>query len=565
MEPQDVLSSVRERLSALAPTARRVVVGVSGGSDSVALALALAGDERLVALAQVDHGLRPEAERAADEALVRLLAERLGVPLLVRRVDVAAALRARGGNRAAVARRLRYAALAAAAKEAGADAVALAHTRDDQAETVVLQLLRGAATLHGMPAVRGRIVRPCLDVSREALRDALRVAQQTWRDDPSNDDPRSTRAQVRHALLPALEGLVPGVRARLARLATVQRDLRSFLADATLERLRGLPAEVDLATLAAQPAAVQRAAFAAMLAAAGVAVDEARVEGARAALAKRDGAWRLQVGEGAFVRSSGGRVAVVRDATPAAPLAVRSPAELPEGVHPEVLAGGPLVLRSRAPGDAIRLPGGRRKLADLLIDAGVPREQRDAVRVLARGSEVLWVEGVATAVGAGSEAGRHRDPDEGWMRRALALARRAFEAGELPVGAVVVVEGAVVAEVANRSVGMGDATAHAELLALQAVARTLGRRQLSDATLVVTLEPCPMCFGAVLQTHVGRVVFGARNRRDGALGGVRDLWGLGWKRRPEVRGGVLARECGALLTSFFAERRAGDDAETGPD
>ena len=73
-----------------------------------------------------------------------------------------------------------------------------------------------------------------------------------------------------------------------------------------------------------------------------------------------------------------------------------------------------------------------------------------------------------------------------------------------------------------------------------------------------TLEPCQVCFGAVLQAHVGRVVFGARNHRDGALGGVSDLWGQGWKRRPEVRGGVLARACGERLTRFFARRRGSD-------
>ena len=74
---------------------------------------------------------------------------------------------------------------------------------------------------------------------------------------------------------------------------------------------------------------------------------------------------------------------------------------------------------------------------------------------------------------------------------------------------------------------------------------------------MVTLEPCPMCYGAALQAHLGRVVYGARNHRDGALGGVCDLWGQGWKRRPEVRGGVLAKACGERLTHFFATRREG--------
>ena len=144
------------------------------------------------------------------------------------------------------------------------------------------------------------------------------------------------------------------------------------------------------------------------------------------------------------------------------------------------------------------------------------------------------------------------------MRRALALADRAEAAGELPVGAVVMVGKEVVGEGWNQSFERGDATAHAELLALQEAARRLGGRYLDAATLVVTLEPCPMCYGAALQAHVGRIVFGARNHRDGALGGVADLWGLGWKRRPEVRGGVLARVCGERLSRFFARRREDD-------
>jgi len=555
MSGASLFEQVRAQLNALAPDAARVVVGVSGGSDSVALALALAGDARLAGLAHIDHGLRDADERAADEALVGALAGRLGVPLLVQRVDVAAALRDRGGNRAELARRLRYTAFANLAKRAGADAIAVAHTRDDQAETVVLQLLRGAATLHGMPARRGRVVRPCLAVSRAALRAALRDADQPWRDDPSNDDPSSTRARVRHEILPQLEVLAPGLSARVARLAEVQHDLRSFLADATTERLRGLPAEVDAATLQAQPPAVQRAAFAALLSAAGVAVDEGRIEGARRELARRSGAWRLQMGEGVYLRSAAGDVAVVRDVPAPPTVEVRVASQLPSGIDATVLADGPLLLRGRAPGDVIRLPGGRRLVADLLIDACVPRERRDSLRVLARGSEVLWVEGLACAVGASARPGRVVDPDEVWMRRALELAQRAAAEGELPVGALVVVDGRVVGEGWNRSVALHDATAHAEMQALQAASRSLGRRQLSDATLVVTLEPCVMCYGAVLQAHVGRVVYGARNRRDGALGGVRDLWGMGWKRRPEVRGGVLARACGALLTAFFDGRR----------
>jgi tRNA(Ile)-lysidine synthetase-like protein len=229
------------------------------------------------------------------------------------------------------------------------------------------------------------------------------------------------------------------------------------------------------------------------------------------------------------------------------------PEELPEGVAPEVLAAGALELRSRRPGDVVALPGGHRSLADVLVDARVPREARDGVRVLARGAEVVWVDGVVAATEAGPRL--VEDDEHLWMRRALELAGAAAAAGELPVGAVVVLDGAVVGEGANATRAASDPTAHAELVALRAAATAVGGWRLTGATLVVTLEPCPMCFGAVLAAHVARVVYGAENRRDGALGGVADLSGERWKRRPEVRGGVRAREAEALLSDFFAARR----------
>ncbi|HKI57713.1 MAG TPA: nucleoside deaminase, partial [Trueperaceae bacterium] len=117
--------------------------------------------------------------------------------------------------------------------------------------------------------------------------------------------------------------------------------------------------------------------------------------------------------------------------------------------------------------------------------------------------------------------------------------------------------GRVVGEGANASEAAADPTAHAEMIALRRAAARGGDWRLSGATLYVTLEPCPMCLGAALQAHVGRVVFGADNVREGALGGAIDLRGGDWKRRIDVRGGVLAREAGALLSRFFAARRSG--------
>lgn len=566
-DANDLGTVVLDRLRALAPEAARVAVGVSGGGDSVALACLLVEAGVDVAILHVDHGLRPTSD--ADATFVEGLAATLGVRFSGARVPVAAVAGRRGWNLEDAARRLRREALHRLARGAGADVIALAHTVDDQAETVLLQALRGAAYLHGMPARRGRIVRPVLAVSRNELRAWLDRRRQPWREDPTNEDLERARAWVRHALLPRMETHAAGTGHRLARLATVQRDVAAFVRGEAVRRVRGVAAllgdgaasgarraaaeeGLEAAVVARQPVAVQREALAALLAAAEVPVDHLRIETARAHL---DAAtpWRASVGNGATLRVAYGRVAVVRPAVAVSASRVSSPEQLPAGVPPSALDGGPLDLRSRRPGDVVALPGGHRSLADVLVDARVPREARDGVRLLARGSEVVWVEGVVAATPEGPRS--VEDDEHRWMRRALDLARAAGRAGELPVGAVVVLDGEVVGEGANASRATGDPTAHAELVALRAAAAAVDDWRLSGATLVVTLEPCPMCFGAVLAAHVARVVYGAANRRDGALGGVADLTGEGWKRKPEVRGGVRAREAEVLLSGFFADRR----------
>jgi tRNA(adenine34) deaminase len=153
-----------------------------------------------------------------------------------------------------------------------------------------------------------------------------------------------------------------------------------------------------------------------------------------------------------------------------------------------------------------------------------------------------------------------RDPlteDERWMTRALALARAAHIMGEVPVGAVVTRDGAVVAETHNRMIADGDATAHAELLAVRQASTRLGDARLGECTLYVTLEPCAMCAGALVLSRIGRVVFGAWDDKAGMCGSIGDL--LRHPRlnhRPEVRAGVLADESAELLRAFFRERRA---------
>lgn len=146
--------------------------------------------------------------------------------------------------------------------------------------------------------------------------------------------------------------------------------------------------------------------------------------------------------------------------------------------------------------------------------------------------------------------------DDLWMQEALSLAAEAARAGDVPVGAVIVGEGRVVGRAGNRTVRDQDPTAHAEVLALREAARTLGRWRLDDCTLYVTLEPCAMCAGALVLGRVRRVVFGAWDEKAGMVGSVGDL--LRHPRlnhRPEVLGGLLAAESGAILTEFFRARR----------
>ena len=146
---------------------------------------------------------------------------------------------------------------------------------------------------------------------------------------------------------------------------------------------------------------------------------------------------------------------------------------------------------------------------------------------------------------------------EGWMRRALDQARRAFEAEEVPVGAVVVHEERVVGEGHNQREMLQDPTAHAEMIALTQAAQTLGTWRLIDCTLFVTLEPCPMCAGAIVQARLPRVVYGAADPKAGACHSLfRITEDPRLNHRASVLGGVLEPECRELLQQFFARQRA---------
>jgi tRNA(Ile)-lysidine synthase len=223
----------------------RVCAAVSGGADSVALLLALVEANTssaqnkiplgvVLSAAHVHHGLRG-AEADGDEVFVRELCERLGVELRVFRVDTAARQLAQSEGLEEAARELRYEALRGLMTSGVVDVVATAHTLNDQAETVVMKMLRGAWTegLGGISPVvsgadGGRIVRPLLGVWRAEVEAFLREREQGWREDASNTDVSLTRNRVRHVLMPMLREFNPGVDGLLARTAEVAREEEAY-------------------------------------------------------------------------------------------------------------------------------------------------------------------------------------------------------------------------------------------------------------------------------------------------------------------------------------------------
>lgn len=166
--------------------------------------------------------------------------------------------------------------------------------------------------------------------------------------------------------------------------------------------------------------------------------------------------------------------------------------------------------------------------------------------------------------GDGARMGEQQSTDAAFMRQALAQARRAAEAGEVPVGAVLVWGDTLLASGANQPITMNDPTAHAEILVIREAAKKIGNYRLPETTLYVTLEPCIMCMGAILHARVQRLVFGALEPKTGAAQscytiGADDLL----NHRLEISGGVLEAECSQILKDFFRKRRADRGEGTG--
>jgi len=443
---------------------RTLLVGVSGGPDSVALLHALAGLREALPVrlhaAHLDHGLRGRESRA-DAEYVAGLCERLGVPLISKRVDVAAFRHRLGLSMEDAARRVRYGFFAEAGKKAGARVVLVGHTADDQVETVLLHLLRGSgvAGLAGMEALARApsagdgeaapllVGRPLLGVSRRETEAYCAAHRLGPRRDSSNRSPRFLRNRVRRELLPVLRRYNPSIDAALLRLAE-QAALTARHLDRQVEQVWPRLARpeqgavvLDRAELAALDPALQAHALRRA-----VAQVKGDLQGIAAAHIRRVA--ELAAGPAGRSASLPGGIRFVTgyerhrlgrrgEAAPAAP-ALRGETRLrvpgttyaggwrvratTEAADAELRSAGcvalldvalarrALVVRSRRPGDRFRPLGmaQAKKLQDFFVDAKVPREARDAVPLVCADGEIVWVVGYRIGEAARVPAGALR-------------------------------------------------------------------------------------------------------------------------------------------------------------
>lgn len=423
----------------------RVLVGVSGGPDSVALLDVLCGLretlEISVVVGHLNHRLRGAAADA-DARYVRELAGNYGLPCMLDEFDVAAYRKARRLSTQAAAREVRYQFFVRAARETGAARVALGHHADDQVETILHHFLRGTgpAGLAGMAPVRVPFIRPLLAVRRRDIEAYCRARGLEPRRDASNLDSAYTRNRLRHTLLPLLETEYnPNLVTSLLRLGEICREENAYLDELAEEAFRKLAVRsngtvrVDAAELAALPPALARRVVRkawADLAAAPNALDFDHVKRVLALARTATGGRRLDLPRGFIVEKQAGRLVFGRRTAPPETgswcyeLAVPGRTDLPavnrrltaeirpaRDLRPEALAPNqaaldleslalPLYVRSRRPGDvfAPQGAGGRMKLKEFLINCKVPRSGRDQIPlVFDRTGRLAWVAGYRIA------------------------------------------------------------------------------------------------------------------------------------------------------------------------
>jgi tRNA(Ile)-lysidine synthase len=318
-----LLQRVRKTIErhGLCPAGTRVLIGLSGGSDSVALVVLLRelaenGGFCLAGLAHLNHQLRPSAAR--DEAFCGELAARLGLRIVVESADVQGYARRQHVSVEDAARKIRYDFLERTADVLEADRIAVGHTQDDQAETVLLKLMRGAglAGLAGIYPRRGRIIRPLLDTSRAELRERLSSDGQGWVEDESNADLENPRNRIRHVVLPELDAAAGGAtRPAIARAAGLMRDDGVWLDELAAGRYRALAecrpdgVALDATQVAAEPPPIRRRMLLQALRA-GAGDREIALEHVEAAMAVLDGTSRGADVPGARVELRRGKLVV---------------------------------------------------------------------------------------------------------------------------------------------------------------------------------------------------------------------------------------------------------------
>jgi len=448
-----LLNRVRRTIEqhGLCVAGRRVLVALSGGSDSVALLrilrdLEATGDFTVAGAAHLNHQLRG-ADADEDERFCAALAAELGVRFISQRVDVAAFAKAERRSVEDAARAARYAFFERAAAECTADTIAVGHTKDDQAETFLLRLLRGAGTrgLAGIHPRAGRVIRPLLAIERRVLRDYLAGCRQPFREDASNADVAILRNRVRHELLPLLRSrFSPAIVDVLAREAVLARQDEEFLQEQAIKLAHEIvltdeAIRIDAIGLAAAPRALSSRIVLAAL---------TRFAGSKPITSDHvERVFRLGDGQAVSLPGQtavrvGGRIALRPghrvSAIDPRPLAIdpRSdfacllsiPGEVELGlrgvaVRAEHLADPaarqrkwagrgqevgvaagrlelPLAVRSRRAGDRFRPLGapGARKLQDFFVDRKVPRAERDTVPLVVDGRDrIVWVVGESVA------------------------------------------------------------------------------------------------------------------------------------------------------------------------
>lgn len=412
-----------------------MLVGVSGGPDSLALLHVLhllSRDEGFaVHAAHFDHALRGE-QSAAEARVVAALAERWGIPCTIETAS-AGVIDARGRGIQAGARAARYAFFDRVADAVGARWIATGHTADDQAETVVMRWVSGAgaAALAGIPARRGRILRPLLDFTRSEIEAYLSEHQITPIRDPSNSDARFLRPRVRREVMPALRALNPRAAETMSRTAALLADDAAWLEAESREasgRVRVASGaewvELDRGMAAALAMPIRRRVVRFALEDLGSSADRLsseRIDAAALACAARTSGC-LTLGGGRRVEFSPDRVRVTREAErrPPPPVALgqdgdyhlpewglvirvrrteaserREPLEQWEAAFDRDRLPGMLAVRSRRLGDHLFPEGmtGRKRVQDLMVDDKIPRWRRDGVPVIVAGDHVVWVVG----------------------------------------------------------------------------------------------------------------------------------------------------------------------------